>query len=273
MRLVVLVLALLAFGQPALARERGTHHRHHHHFAKAPRVTGLAQYWHWQQQPYASYAYGSERRMVLSRRARAAADYGWGWSQPAWQPSYAATQYAPAISAAQPAATQYDSMIARHAAANGVPEALVRRVIMRESRYNPRIVGAGGAIGMMQIKLATARSMGYSGSAAGLLDPETNLTYAVRYLAGAYRVAGGNADAAVGHYARGYYYAAKRQGLTTASATQSGWSNAYQPTAYQSYAWAQPAYNQRLVTAGWTGDTGYADNTGGMPRKPRKRRG
>ena len=51
---------------------------------------------------------------------------------------------------------------------------------------------------------------------AGLLDAETNLTYAVKYLAGAYRTAGGNQDRAVSYYASGYYYAAKRQGLTGA---------------------------------------------------------
>ena len=34
----------------------------------------------------------------------------------------------------------YDGLIARHAAANGLPESLVRRVIVRESRYNPRAV-------------------------------------------------------------------------------------------------------------------------------------
>src|SRR5258706_2551259 len=107
-------------------------------------------------------------------------------------------------------------MIGRHAAANGLPESLVRRVIVRESGYNPRIVGSGGAMGMMQIKLATARGVGYTGSAAGLLDPETNLTYAVRYLAGAYQVAGGDHDRAVSYYARGYYYAAKGQGQTVA---------------------------------------------------------
>jgi soluble lytic murein transglycosylase-like protein len=66
----------------------------------------------------------------------------------------------------------------------------------------------------MQIKAATARGVGYGGSAAGLLDPETNLTYAVRYLAGAYRLAGGNHDRAVSYYARGYYYAAKGKGQT-----------------------------------------------------------
>src|SRR6187397_1709717 len=84
----------------------------------------------------------------------------------------------------------------------------------RESRYKPRLVGKGGAMGLMQIKTATARGVGYGGSATGLLDAETNLTYAVRYLAGAYRLAGGNHDRAVSYYARGYYYAAKGKGQT-----------------------------------------------------------
>ena len=106
--------------------------------------------------------------------------------------------------------SQYDEMVARHAQANGVPVELVHRVIVRESRYNPALVGRGGTIGLMQIKLATARGLGYTGTAAGLHDPNTNLTYAVRYLAGAYRAANGNADRAVHYYAAGYYYAAKR---------------------------------------------------------------
>jgi soluble lytic murein transglycosylase-like protein len=107
----------------------------------------------------------------------------------------------------------YDALIATHAAANGVPESLVRRVILRESRYKADLVGRGGTMGLMQIKLATARGLGYTGSAAGLLDPDTNLNYAVKYLAGAYRTAGSNADRAVGYYTSGYYYAAKRQRL------------------------------------------------------------
>jgi soluble lytic murein transglycosylase-like protein len=108
----------------------------------------------------------------------------------------------------------FDALIATHAAANGVPEALVRRVILRESRNQASLVGRGGTLGLMQIKLATARGLGYTGTADGLLDPNTNLTYAVKYLAGAYRTAGGNADRAVGYYASGYYYAAKRQRLS-----------------------------------------------------------
>lgn len=117
------------------------------------------------------------------------------------------------IAGAQDASATYQAMVARHAAANGLPVALVHRVIIRESRYNPRAVSKGN-YGMMQIRLGTARAMGYSGSAAGLLDANTNMTYAVRYLAGAYRVAGGSHDRAVALYARGYYYDAKRQGLS-----------------------------------------------------------
>ena len=65
----------------------------------------------------------------------------------------------------------------------------------------------------MQIRLGTARAMGYRGTAAGLLDADTNMTYAVKYLAGAYRVAGGNPDRTVHYYAAGYYYAAKGKGM------------------------------------------------------------
>ena len=109
--------------------------------------------------------------------------------------------------------SQYEELVAKHAQANGVPVELVHRVIVRESRYRPGLVGRGGTIGLMQIKLSTARSLGYTGSAEGLRDPDTNLAYAVKYLAGAYHAAGGDHNRAVGYYASGYYYAAKRQRL------------------------------------------------------------
>jgi soluble lytic murein transglycosylase-like protein len=111
----------------------------------------------------------------------------------------------------------YDALIVTHAGANGLPVALVHRVIVRESRYQPRLIGRGGTIGLMQIKLATARELGYTGSAEGLRDPNTNLTYGVKYLAGAYRVAHGDHNRAVYYYASGYYYAAKRQRLQRAA--------------------------------------------------------
>jgi soluble lytic murein transglycosylase-like protein len=117
------------------------------------------------------------------------------------------------------AGSVYDGMIAAQAEANGVPVSLIHRVIMRESRYNPRAV-SGGNYGLMQIRLGTARAMGYRGSAEGLLDPATNLTYAVRYLAGAYRAARGNESRAAALYARGYYGEAKRQGFSPYGSSQ-----------------------------------------------------
>jgi hypothetical protein len=118
------------------------------------------------------------------------------------------------IGCAQPAlalgaiAGPHDALIAKHAAANGVPESLVRRIIQVESRGNPRVVSQGN-YGLMQIRLGTARAMGYSGTAQGLLDPDTNMAYGVKYLAGAYRTAGCNENRAVSYYQRGYYGVAK----------------------------------------------------------------
>ena len=102
--------------------------------------------------------------------------------------------------------------IVRAAAELQIPESLLHRIIQRESDYNP---GArnGPYYGLMQILPQTARTMGYQGSPEGLLDPETNLRYAGRYLRGAWMVSGGNESEAVMWYSKGYYYEAKRLGL------------------------------------------------------------
>ena len=109
----------------------------------------------------------------------------------------------------------FSSLISQYSATYNVPESLIRRVIKRESGGNARTVSRGN-YGLMQIKLGTARSMGYQGGAAGLLDPGTNMNYAVKYLAGAWRLSGGSEARAVHYYASGYYYAAKRSGIRTA---------------------------------------------------------
>ncbi len=110
------------------------------------------------------------------------------------------------------ASSSLDPLIAHYSQQYSVPESLVRRVIVRESNYNPAARN-GPYYGLMQISHATASGMGYRGSPSGLLDAETNLRYAVRYLAGAYVTAQGNPDQAMRFYARGYYYDAKRAGL------------------------------------------------------------
>ncbi|MDP3961431.1 MAG: lytic transglycosylase domain-containing protein [Pseudorhodobacter sp.] len=93
-----------------------------------------------------------------------------------------------------------------------VPVDLVQRVIKRESSHIP---GArnGPYYGLMQIALPTARTMGYTGSAQGLLAADTNLKYGVKYLRGAWLLADGSYDQAVKWYSSGYYYEAKRRGM------------------------------------------------------------
>jgi soluble lytic murein transglycosylase-like protein len=124
----------------------------------------------------------------------------------------AAALRAGSMSFARPARqpTTYDQMIAREAKIHGVPETFVHRIVMRESRYNPRLVH-NHCFGLLQIKYATARGMGYRGDARGLLDPQINLTYAVPYLANAYRLADGNEDRATALFRGGYYYVAKHE--------------------------------------------------------------
>jgi len=105
-----------------------------------------------------------------------------------------------------------DGLIQKYAVLYDMPESLLRRVIVRESRYNPKARN-GPYWGLMQIRHDTATVMGYKGSASGLLDAETNLRYAGKYLRGAYLVADRNPDRAMRLYASGYYYDAKRKGL------------------------------------------------------------
>ena len=116
------------------------------------------------------------------------------------------------VAAAEAPETELDRLIEDYARAYHVPLSLVRRVVKRESGFNPSAYNAGNW-GLMQIRHDTARTMGYRGEARGLLDAETNLKYAVKYLRGAYLVADGDHDRAVSLYASGYYYDAKRKGL------------------------------------------------------------
>lgn len=107
---------------------------------------------------------------------------------------------------------QLRRLINKYADHYEVPRSLVHRLAIRESSHRP---GArnGPYYGLLQILPQTARGMGFQGKPSDLLDAETNLKYGVKYLRGAYLVAGGDPDATIQWYARGYYYEAKRLGL------------------------------------------------------------
>lgn len=111
---------------------------------------------------------------------------------------------------------EIERLIEKYSAIYEVPVDLVRHVVNRESTFNPKAFNHGHW-GLMQIKHATARGMGYDGPATGLFDAETNLKYAVKYLRGAWLVSGGNAKRADMLYQTGYYYDAKRKGLLEAT--------------------------------------------------------
>ena len=151
---------------------------------------------------------------------------------------------ATAQAAEPPHSAELDDMIVRQAKRNGVPEKLVRRIVMRESKYNPRARNHS-FWGLMQISYPTAKSMGFKGSPSELLDPLVNLTYAVPYLANAFIIAGKQEDAAVRLYASGYYATAKSRNLLDTLRTAS--SDPVQPDEGFLTATARPVSN--LITA------------------------
>jgi soluble lytic murein transglycosylase-like protein len=124
-------------------------------------------------------------------------------------PPRAAEPPSRAIAGLYPGETPEMRRLIRAAAAeHDIPEALLHRVIQRESDYRADARN-GPYWGLMQILPQTARTMGFRGEPRELLDPRVNLRYAGRYLRGAWIVADGSIDRAVMWYARGYYFEAR----------------------------------------------------------------
>ncbi|MBK8457141.1 MAG: transglycosylase SLT domain-containing protein [Phyllobacteriaceae bacterium] len=109
----------------------------------------------------------------------------------------------------------YGTLIARYAAAYGVPVGLAHAVVRVESNYRANARGGAGEIGLMQIKPATARMLGYSGKASGLFNPETNLKYGMKYLGQAHRLGGGSVCGTILKYNAGH--GAKRMNPVSAA--------------------------------------------------------
>lgn len=109
--------------------------------------------------------------------------------------------FKPVASSAKP----YDALIRKYAAEHGVPVDLAHAVVFTESSYNASARGAAGEIGLMQLRLATARGMGYSGSAKALYDPATNIKYGMKYLGKAHSLAAGNTCGTILRYNAGHY--------------------------------------------------------------------
>jgi soluble lytic murein transglycosylase-like protein len=99
---------------------------------------------------------------------------------------------------------RYRLIIARHALENGISIDLAHAVVTVESNYKPYSKGKAGEVGLMQIKPATAKLMGYKGSTTGLFDPETNIKYGMKYLGKAQKLGDGTTCGTILKYNAGH---------------------------------------------------------------------
>lgn len=100
--------------------------------------------------------------------------------------------------------THYTKLIEKYADEYDIPVELANAVIQVESIYRPTVKGKAGEIGLMQIKPATARLMGYEGPDYGLYDPETNIRFGMKYLAGAHELGDGKTCGTILRYNAGH---------------------------------------------------------------------
>lgn len=100
---------------------------------------------------------------------------------------------------------EFSRLIRKAAAKHGVPINIAKAVVEVESNFNPRARGRAGEVGLMQIKPATARGIGYRGSTKALYDPATNIEWGMKYLAGAHERANGDLCGTILRYNAGHY--------------------------------------------------------------------
>lgn len=102
-----------------------------------------------------------------------------------------------------------------------MPRALLHKLAIRESTHRPWARN-GPYWGLLQILPQTARTMGFRGEPTDLLDADTNLKYAGKYLRGAWLLSDGDHQTAIMWYAKGYYYEAKRRGMLVETGLRPG---------------------------------------------------
>jgi soluble lytic murein transglycosylase-like protein len=74
------------------------------------------------------------------------------------------------------------ALIQSMAPAHGVPTWFALRIAHVESNYKPHVRGAAGEYGVYQLKCATAKGIGFSGSCSQLLDARTNVKWGLKHL-------------------------------------------------------------------------------------------
>jgi soluble lytic murein transglycosylase-like protein len=119
-------------------------------------------------------------------------------AEPATGTSFASALQTATASAAG-GASQYDTLIQRAAARNGVDPAVLHGLIQQESGFNASSQSSAGAMGLTQLMPGTASSLGVSNP----LDPAESIEGGARYLAQMLSRFGGNSADALAAYNAG----------------------------------------------------------------------
>lgn len=110
----------------------------------------------------------------------------------------------PALVAALAPSGSNRTLVRLEAMNAGLPPEIADAVTEVESGYHAETIGEAGEIGLMQVMPATARMLGFSGTAEELATPANNIHYGVTYLAQAWRLAGGDICTATMKYRAGH---------------------------------------------------------------------
>lgn len=90
-----------------------------------------------------------------------------------------------------------------------LPRGLLSALCFVESNHRIHIMhkddGGSSSLGVCQIKLATAKMMGFKGDVDLLMDPEINTHYAAKYLSQQFKRYNGDAVKAIAAYNTGTY--------------------------------------------------------------------
>ncbi len=90
-----------------------------------------------------------------------------------------------------------------------LPNGLLPALCFVESSHRTKVVhvddGKENSLGVCQVQLSTARTLGFRGTATQLMDPKMNVKYAAKYLAKQLKRYSGNVPKAIAAYNSGTY--------------------------------------------------------------------
>ncbi|MDF2841068.1 MAG: yjbJ [Clostridia bacterium] len=110
----------------------------------------------------------------------------------------------------------FDEIIELNAKKYNISSSIIKSVIKAESNFNPTVVSSAGAMGLMQLMPATAKSLGVDDA----FDPVQNIEGGVKFLKDMLQKFGGNLELALAAYNAGPGNVVKYGGIPPFKETQ-----------------------------------------------------